>query len=143
MTKEIIGLKDYITASGAYPDRMNDKELTSDYKDNAVKLLNKVNQLLTELGITSAKVSSGFRPSSVNAATANSAKKSLHMICQAIDILDDKDQSLSKLILTRPDLLDKYELWIEDPASTVGKNTNWVHIDCGVRSARQLRMFKV
>lgn len=118
-------------------------ELTQELMDNAKKLLEKVNKLLTELNITKATVTSGWRPAAINAATAGSAKKSLHMVCKAVDILDDADQTLAKLILANPDLLKKYDLWIEDPASTKGKNTNWVHLDFGTRTDRPLRMFKI
>jgi hypothetical protein len=64
------------------------------------------------------------------------------MTGKAIDILDDKPQSLANKILTNPDLLKKYDLWLEDPAHTKGKNTNWVHLDMGNRTERPLRMFK-
>ena len=58
------------------------------------------------------------------------------------DILDDDNQSLGKAILTNPDLLKRYGLWLEDIAHTKGKNTNWVHLDTGTRKERDLRVFK-
>jgi hypothetical protein len=64
------------------------------------------------------------------------------MLGKAIDIKDDKDQKLASLILSNPQLLKKYDLWLEDPAHTKGKNTNWVHLDVGTRKDRDLRMFK-
>lgn len=118
------------------------QELTQEIINNINCLLDKVNLLLFELNIKKAKVSSGWRPAAINAATSNAAKKSLHMTGKAIDILDDKDQSLAHLILSKPELLTKYELWIEDPGHTKGKNTNWVHLDIGTRSERPLRLFK-
>lgn len=117
-------------------------ELTQEIINNINDLLDKVNCLLFELKVETAKVSSGWRPAAINAATNGAAKKSLHMTGKAIDILDNKDQSLAYLILSRPELLKNYGLWIEDPASTKGKNTNWVHLDIGTRSERPLRMFK-
>jgi hypothetical protein len=143
MENELISLSDLITSSGKYPDRALSPELTQQVKDNGVKLINKVNQMLTELGIKEVNVSSGFRPSAVNAATPNSAKRSLHMIGSAVDILDDDNQTLGKLILSRNDLLEKYGLWLEDLDSTQGQNTNWCHLDQGVRFDRNPRMFKI
>lgn len=138
---EIISLENYITANGAYPDRLQSIELTKEIKDNAIILLNMINQLLRELGIKEAKVSSGFRPSRVNSSLANAAKKSLHLRGSACDILDDKNQSLGNLIKSRPDLLKKYGLWMEDLSSTKGINNPWVHLDLGTRPDREIRIF--
>lgn len=117
-------------------------ELTQDIINNINELLDKVNVLLYELGVKSATVSSGWRPAAINSQTPNAAKRSLHMTGKAIDIRDDSNQSLGKAVLCRPELLQTHGLWIEDLASTKGKNTNWVHLDIGVRSDRPLRMFK-
>jgi len=123
-------------------DSQYPQELTQEILDNIIILLEKVNALLWELKITKAEVSSGWRPAAVNSQVANAAKKSLHMTGKAVDIKDDSGQSLAAKILSQPDLLKKYELWLEDPAHTKGKNTNWVHLDIGSRSDRPLRMFK-
>ncbi len=136
-TVEIITLEDYITASGKYKDRLQSEELTDEVKDNAIQLLNKVNQLLKELGITSCTVSSGFRPSAVNANIKGAAKKSLHMVGKAVDIADVNNE-IGKKILTRPDLLKKYSLWLEDITCTA----TWCHLDIGTRKDRELRIFK-
>lgn len=143
MDNELISLTDLVTSSGKYPDRALSPELTQELKENGVKLINKVNQMLTELGIKEATLSSGFRTSEANASTPNSAKRSLHMQCRACDIIDDDNQTLGKLILSRNDLLEKYGLWLEDLNSTKGQNTNWCHLDNGVRFDRNPRMFKV
>lgn len=136
--KEIIKIEDYISASGKYPERLKHKELTNEIKDNARKLLAAVNQLLEDLKINNVKVSSGWRPSDVNAAIPNAAKKSSHMSGVALDMVDDKDQTMGKLIAARPDLLRKYNLFIEDLGSTKG----WVHLDQANRSDRPSRSFK-
>lgn len=136
----MISLKDYLTASGAYPERENHKEVN---KANAERLITAVNAFLKELDYKGpVKVSSGFRPSEVNANIANAAKKSLHTQCLAVDYLDDKNQTLAKLCASKPELLRKYGLFLEDPASTIGKNTNWCHLDLGTRSDRPSRVFK-
>lgn len=140
--KEVITLSDHATSSGSYPDRIRHPEYTEEVVSNARALLDKVNGLLTEIGVTSVKVSSGFRPSSVNAGISNAAKRSYHMLGRAVDLLDDGNQNLARKISTRPDLLKKYGLWLEDPASTIGKNTNWCHLDDGNRQDRPSRIFK-
>lgn len=135
-----ITLKEYLTASNKYPDREKHKEVNS---DNANRLLNAINSFLNEIKAKGPFViSSGFRPSEVNAQIANAAKKSLHTQCLAIDLLDDKDQTLGKLCASKPDLMRKYGLFLEDLGSTVGKNTNWVHLDLGTRADRESRIFK-
>ncbi len=133
----MIDLEDYITASGKYPERLNSDELTKAVKDNAVVLLNKVNQLLQELKIFDVKVSSGFRPSAVNAKVKGAAKKSLHMSGRAVDIQDPENKIAHK-ILANPDILKKYDLWMEDPSVT----KSWLHLDNGTRTERALRIFK-
>lgn len=135
-----ISLKEYLTASGTYPERESHKDVN---KDNAERLLKAVNSFLVELdykGIV--KISSGFRPPEVNAGIGNAAKKSLHMECLAVDILDDKNQTLGKLCASKPDLMKKYGLFLEDLTSTLGKNTNWTHLDLGTRADRPSRIFK-
>lgn len=117
---------DVITASGSYPERAKSPELTDEVKSNIDDLVTRVNALLADIGVKSAKLSSGFRPSAVNAAIANAAKKSNHSIGKALDIIDDKNQSLAKKI-TIP-LLEKHGLYMEDMKHTIGKNTNWLHL---------------
>jgi hypothetical protein len=138
----MITLQDLITSKGRYPDRANSTELTEELKANGKQLIEKVVALLTELGIKSIDISSGFRTSAANSATPSAAKKSLHMQCKAVDLLDDKAQSLGKLILSKPELLKKHGLWMEDLSATIGKNTNWVHLDIGNRADRPIRIFK-
>lgn len=139
----MITLSDYLTASGTYPSRATHKELTEAYKSNAVKLLEAVNSFLDEIGYTGPrKVSSGFRPSEVNSSTPGAAKKSLHMQCLAIDILDDSKQTLAKLCQANPKIMKKYGIFLENPEYTKGKVSNWTHLDISpTRSDRASRMF--
>ncbi len=137
-----ITLQDYFTSSGAYPEREKSPELTGIVRASAVILLDKVNKLLDELNYQgSRKLSSGFRPSNINAATPGSAKKSAHMSGRGLDIIDDKDQTLAKLVASRPDLLRKYGLFLESPDHTKGKYTNWIHCDYVSRADRPSRTF--
>ena len=133
----MITIKDYLTASGKYPDREHHPEVTPQLLENATKLLIAVNSLLDDLGIFTAKVSSGFRPSDVNAATPGSAKKSAHLSGLAID-LEDPDGKLDELISMCDPLKKKYGLWQEDPAKTV----HWAHIDQVARTPRAENTFK-
>ena len=134
---------DVLTASGKYPERKTNKEVTVQVLANIDQLLRAVNGLMGDLGVTkSLVVTSGFRPTKVNANIANAAKKSLHQIGLAVDLLDDNDQSLAKRIMANPELLTKWDLWLEHPDHTRGKHTNWVHLDLGTRSPRMVRVFK-
>jgi enamine deaminase RidA (YjgF/YER057c/UK114 family) len=123
--KELLTVNDVITSSGKYPDRANSPELTDQVKDNIKELLKRVNPLLEEIGYTNPILTSGFRTSKVNSNIANAAKKSNHMIGAAVDVLDNKDQSLCKII--NNELLIKYNLYREDSDYTKG-NSNWCHL---------------
>jgi hypothetical protein len=132
MEKEIITLKDFFMGR----DESHKDELTKEFQENAQILVTRVNAFLTELGITTAKVSSGWRPPSINAATPGAGKTSAHLSCQAVDILDDKEQSLAKKVLENLDLVEKYDLYIENPDRTKGKNQNWLHVQIRKASKR-------
>lgn len=132
----MITLEDYLTASGKYPERLTHSELTQDVKDNAIRLLDLVNSFLSELNISKITVTSGWRPSSVNASIKGAAKKSSHMTGMAID-LADSDGSLDDLIDKNDDLLKKYGLWQESPSATKG----WCHLDCKDRGKRKKNQF--
>lgn len=123
-------------------DRQYASELTDEIKDNAKVLVDKVNALLSDLGWDKdVSVSSGWRPQTVNQKTAGAGAKSPHTMGMAVDIIDDKNQTLAKLILGRPELLEKHGLWLESPDHTKGKWTNWVHLDTKQRSKRAIQVF--
>jgi hypothetical protein len=130
----MISLKDYLTASGSYPDREKNPELNQELLNNASNLLDKVNKLLEELQISKVRVSSGFRPSTVNASISGAAPKSNHTKCMAVDIIDTKDQSIANKLeqdfIKNGDnsILVRHGLYMESPKNTIGKNTNWVHL---------------
>jgi len=136
----VITIKDYLTASNSYPEREKHSGVNT---ANAERLVTAINAFLQEIGAKGPfRISSGFRPPEVNSKIANAAKKSLHTQCLAIDLLDDKNQSIAKLCASKPDIMRKYGLFLEDPASTIGKNTNWCHLDLGLRADRPSRVFK-
>lgn len=140
---DIISLDLYFTDFITKKDRREiyKSQFKSEYQDNAIKLLLQVNALLNDLGIKTTDVTSGWRPESVNIDTPNAAPHSAHMIGLAIDILDDKDQNLAKLVSSRPELLRQYNLFQENPTYTKGKNTNWCHLDIVNRPDRPSRQF--
>lgn len=144
MKKEVINIDQYFTDFSTKQDRriQYKDELTPKILDNAKKLIEIVNNFLNELGIEEGQVTSGWRPASLNGKITNAAKQSYHMLGLAVDILDNKNQDLAKLIASKPDLLRKYGLWLEDFNFTRGKNTNWIHLDLGQRQDRPSRQFK-
>lgn len=121
--KPLVTLKDYLTSSGKYPERENHKEVTSLVISNATLLLEKVNGLLIELKVESVKVSSGFRPTSVNSKVVGAAKKSKHCTGDSVDFLD-RTGKLDELFITNQPLLEKYGLYLEHPDAT----PNWSHL---------------
>lgn len=103
------------------------QEWTKEIENNANVLIAKINALLLDIGYKGkVQVTSGWRPAAVNAGVGNAAKKSAHMTGEACDLLDDKNQSLCKLITV--EMLKKHGLYMEHPEATVGKNTNWTHL---------------
>ena len=117
-------------------DYFSDKPHPNEYNLNALTLLYRVNNLLaaytTDTGklpeinkVTGTLVSGskggdgGFRlPTSTTGSS-----KSAHKLGMAIDIVD-RDQCLDKWLDEKPDALIKYDLYREEPASTV----NWCHL---------------
>jgi hypothetical protein len=124
----MISLKDYITASGKYPEREKSPDLTPEVIKNAEQLLSKVNNVLNTLGIKNVIVSSGFRPSDVNKGIKGAAVKSNHLIGKAIDLSDPKGE-LDRALEINQELLEAYGLWQEHPSKTI----NWAHLDMGDR----------
>ena len=114
----------------------SDKPHPNEYNLNALTLLYRVNNLIaaytTDTGklpqinpITGSQVSGskggdgGFRlPTSTTGSS-----KSAHKQGMAIDLVDH-DQHLDKWLDAKPDALIKYDLYREEPASTI----NWCHL---------------
>jgi len=130
-------LDDWITSSGKYPDRANSVELTYDIKSAAMVLVDKINELGRRLGLGKLTVSSGFRPSKVNAAIKHAAKASGHLRGLAVDFAD-ADGKLKEKIRKHPEILRELELFMEHPDAT----QTWAHLDYIKRSDRPDRLFK-
>ncbi len=148
--REFVTVQDILTSSGLYPDRAKSSEVTQEVLDNAKDLADRVNALLNEIGWQEKVfISSGFRTSASNASVKNAAKRSSHMLGKALDIRQSKPgNKLGELIRKtqnnqgKKGILGKHGLMMESLEATVGKNTNWVHLDTVVRSERPSMEFK-
>lgn len=89
--------------------------------DNATVLIIRVNKLLRHWS-DKVQVSSGYRPQQYNV-KAGGATKSAHATCEAVDIRDP-DNKLDQFITDNPWLLERYDLYREDPSATLG----WTHL---------------
>ncbi len=99
------------------------KDFTQDIQQNAIELLRRVNGLLAELGINKVNISSGWRPPAENN-KYKGAKSSAHLLGMAVDIKDPSNKQLANKILSNKNLLDKYDLYMENPRYT----STWVHL---------------
>ncbi len=88
---------------------------------NALILVRRVNALLAHWG-DKVYVSSGYRPQAYNK-RAGGAANSAHMTCEAVD-LRDAEGKLAAFIKEQAWLLQKYDLYMEDPAAT----PTWCHL---------------
>jgi hypothetical protein len=132
--EEIIQLHQYLQGRDkSYPAYYN-----SQIELNAVRFLAVLNPFLSEIGILSPSITSGWRPKPIND-LCHGAPNSYHLRGRAVDLLDDAEGSLDLKIRKRPDLLKKYGLWLEDPLHT----PRWVHLDNGDRQDRDSRVFSL
>lgn len=100
-------------------------ELTEEIKANAKITIERVNNLLAEIGYGPNiinKITSGWRPRAINSKVSGAAPRSAHLTGRAVDIADG-DGKIYQAILSRPELLKKHKLNME-------KDTKgWVHLD--------------
>lgn len=104
-------------------DKAHAAELTDLIRQNAAELCARVSQLQKAAALGPLYVSSGWRPVGVNSVIPNAAKKSNHLLGQAVD-LKDPDGKLGRWALNNLDRLAAFELWLEHPSKTKG----WVHL---------------
>ncbi len=128
-----------ITVSDFLMGREVDFPPTPQMLENAAILLAKVNELLDQADadgvptrldqVTGARVSSGYRPTAINDRTANAAKKSAHLTCEAIDVADTRNQDLARWCLKHLDILQRLGLFAENPRWTFSiGGACWVHL---------------
>jgi Peptidase M15 len=102
-------------------DKLFAGELSDAHKMNAERTIVAANAILELFG-QKRRVTSGWRPASINAATKGAALHSRHVLCQAID-LEDNDKALINWCLNNQDKLAEVGVWMEDPRDT----PTWVH----------------
>ena len=111
-------------------DKTHRGELNEKVVDNSINLMRRVNALLKELGISTAKVNSGWRPPTYNEELRRkgvpAARKSKHISGEAVD-LADVGHVIANSVMKDPSILERHGLWMEDPSRT----RTWVHFDLG------------
>lgn len=100
-------------------------DYTQEISDNLDKLLVPANQIRIAWS-KPMKVTSGWRPPSINAATPGAAKASKHMQGLAFDIADPDDK-LWAWVIQNLDLMQKLGIYMEDKRWT----PSWVHFQLG------------
>lgn len=111
-----------VTESEYLMGRESVAPIDSAMRVNMEKLLIALN-LIRDLYGKPMKVSSGYRPSGINAATPNASKTSCHLTCEACDF-EDTDRKLVQWCLRNMDILAKAGLYMESPINT----PSWVHL---------------
>lgn len=82
------------------------------------------------------QVASGYRTPEINAGTAGAARGSLHMTCEAVDLIDMpclidgrmRVRPFARWCLANLHVLADLDLWMEDPRATKGTVRSWVHV---------------
>lgn len=115
----MITLKDYWMGR----DKTHAADLTEAIRANADITVDRINKLLHVARWSDARVSSGWRPPSVNAGVKGAAKRSKHMTGEACDIADPKGD-LGRWCLGNLKELERQRLWLEHPTKT----PTWVHL---------------
>lgn len=108
-------------------DKTHVADLTDEIRSNANATVRTINQLLALAeadGVTCGGCASGWRPLSVNDATANAAKNSKHVQALAMDVRDSEGRALARWCLRNLAKLESLGLWMEDPRWT----PTWVHL---------------
>lgn len=104
-------------------DRTHGADLTDEICTNAADLVARCNQLAAELPFALPRVSSGWRPPSINAGVKGAAKRSNHMTGNAVDFAD-ADGRLDAWCLANLPVLERIGLWLEHPDAT----PTWCHL---------------
>lgn len=112
-------------------DTLFPNEYTEEVSRNLDKLLIPLNAVRQKYG-KPMHVSSGWRPSKINASLSNSAKKSNHMLGLAADFKDPNGE-LSKWIIENLEFVAQQGLYVEDFRWTKG----WVHLQCVAPGSRK------
>lgn len=104
-------------------DRTHAADMTPEIRSNAADLVARCNQLAAVLPFPLPRVSSGWRPPSVNAGVKGAAKRSNHMTGNAVDFTDP-DGKLDAWCMANLPTLERIGLWLEHPDATPA----WCHL---------------
>jgi phage-related holin len=127
-----VSTQDILSSDGKYPERA--ASATAAVIAEAGELAARVTALLRAYGGERPAINSGFRTPEANLA-AKGALHSSHLEGKAVD-LADPSRLLTGYILTSPAVLDEFNLWMEEPAST----PTWCHLQS--RPVAGKRIFK-
>jgi hypothetical protein len=103
-------------------DKLHRQELTRELRANARETLRRVNRLLRRAGLM-CRISSGWRPTAINARVPGAAQGSKHLSCHAVD-LEDRDGRIDAWCMANLAVLEELRLWLEHPDATPG----WCHL---------------
>jgi uncharacterized protein YcbK (DUF882 family) len=101
--------------------RMKENPLTEEMQTNLEGLLVAVNKFRAKYG-KPLTISSGYRPAAQNV-LAGGAKKSSHLMCQAVDF-NDKSKTLKDWVKSNPSILEECDLYAEAFEYT----GTWLHV---------------
>lgn len=104
-------------------DKLYPQDLTREIELNAADLVGRCNMLAKEMPWPLPRVSSGWRPPSVNAKVKGAAKRSNHMIGNAVDF-SDPDGRMARWCFDNQPILERVGLWLEHPEAT----PTWCHL---------------
>lgn len=115
-------------------DRSHAADLTDAIRENATLLLGRINLVLswayrdgvqpTLDPVTGTHIAGGWRPPSINEATANAGKLSTHLLGNGGDLSDRGPRLLAQWLIRHPDSLREAHLWMERPQWT----PTWCHL---------------
>ena len=122
----------YFTRDEILMGRDKQHPITPEQSDNLDDLIRALNPVRHLYGAP-LFLSSGYRPSMINS-NVGGAKRSAHMQCQAVDIID-KDGLIANWVLNHLTLLEENGIFMEDPRYTKG----WIHLDIrGPKSGKRV-----
>ena len=104
-------------------DKAHAADMTPEIRSNAADLVVRCNQLAATIPFPLPRVSSGWRPPSINAGVKGAAKRSNHMTGNAVDFADP-DGKLDAWCLANLPTLERIGLWLEHPDATPA----WCHL---------------
>jgi hypothetical protein len=132
----LITAEDILTTQGKHPDRA--QHATEEDAKNAADLASRLNRLFADPEMDWLKNEPEFSDGYRDPGVTYGAKKSAHKEGKAVDVVD-KARKLALYLVAHSYLLERYGLWMESPDYTIGKKTDWAHLQS--RPVRGRRVF--